>query len=88
MSKSPSPSVLDPCGRCRQDLDRAERVRYVRAVAAMRMARSDDEASLFVGGALLAWLAEGGDLAQDSLRLTAEQAPTLPRTLSPPDQAE
>ena len=71
-------ALLDPFGRSRLPVDRLDRVERVRllqeaADALLEGSPVPRDAALFLGGGIAAWLAEGGSLDRDYLRVRAPQ---------------
>jgi hypothetical protein len=64
-----------PAGSTRED-----RVRLI-GEAAQQMVDSGTLAGLFCGGALLAWLENGGDLARDYLRVVKAKSHVTPAAI-------
>jgi hypothetical protein len=64
-------------------LDRVQRVRWIAEAGEALLAGRlpSDEARLFLGGALLAWLASGGSLERDYLRTVKPKSHRTPSAI-------
>lgn len=80
MKREPNAFELLAGARPPAGLERPDRVRLI-GRAAQRMVDSGTEEGLFTGGALLAWLAHGGDLERKFFRVTERGSHHTPAKL-------
>lgn len=83
MDRGPDPFAILAGARAPAELPREDRVRLLgeAAQALLEGRMPSDKARLFLGGALVAWLARGGDLERDYLRVRQRGSHRTPSKL-------